>query len=93
MKFTPVQIEQLIPLLKNYDLIPRGVLIPSLQHSLVSSVLQKLRTPDAVFTKQEYTVMAMAVQFEIDRLQSSSAKVPNALVVLRGQLFALASPV
>lgn len=93
MIFTKSQIDILVPALRTYDLFPRGVLTPEVQHGVASSALRKLTASDnTAFTKQEYTIMAMAVQFEIVRLESSSAKVPAELVVLRGQLFALALP-
>lgn len=70
--FTPEEIYIISSAVETYNEAHRGILNPELQDSLCNSCIAKLEGYNQLtyFSKQEYTVMAFAVDMIINQLSS-----------------------
>ncbi len=93
MLFNEKECSIIITALETYDEEPRGMLIPDVQHSVTTSALKKLNvlSPLTYFTKQEFTIMALAVQFVIDCSKNQNIRNSSYLFSLFKKLCELAS--
>lgn len=94
MLFNSNEISVLIAAVKAYEHSPLQVLKPELRKSLNASILGKLSSLSALtfFTKQEFTYMALAVDYVLD--SPSDFGIPSSLNLqrLRDRLISLAEP-
>lgn len=90
--FTSSETKQIIAALEVYNDCPRGELTPEVQHKVCASALRKFRRTNikTEFTKQEYTVMLMAVLYMIKALRRTYQPVPYQLEKLSEKLASLA---
>ncbi len=93
MLFNSDECAIIIGALETYDEIPRGILKPNVQHDIASSASRKLSEISSLtnFTKQELTVMALAVQFIIGLSDNANSFLVSDLISLRDKLISLAS--
>ena len=94
MLFNNEEITILISALETYNDAPRNELRPELQNTLVNSSIEKLENLTALtyFTKQEFSIMALAMNFIIQSLEISGNIVDDFTFTLFHRLIALAEP-
>ena len=91
MPFNSEEVAELIAALETYNDRHRGVLPPELQNQLATSSIKKLENLTALtfFTKQEFSIMALAVKSSIDAFEISGYVADSALLSLFERLISL----
>lgn len=93
MLFDEKELSIIIAALESYDEEPQGLLTPEAQHRVTMSALNKLNvlSPLTYFTKQEFTIMVLAVQFVLDCSKHQNFRDRSYLFSLFQKLCELAS--
>ena len=94
MVFNKEEVATISNILSTYSKSPKGILKAEFQAQIADQCLEKLNTLNIFtsFSKQEYTVMASAIQFKIIELLDAHHEVPASLYELRDRLFENATP-